>query len=122
MKQLLLVGLGGFFGSIARYGLTLAGARWLSVAFPAGTFAANVLGCFFIGVLMGLAIKASWMNKELYLLLATGFCGGFTTFSTFSAENVQLLGEGNYATAITYLAGSLLAGLLAVAVGLWLVK
>lgn len=122
MKQLLLVGLGGFFGSIARYGLALAGVRWFSSAFPGGTLAANILGCFFIGLLMGLAIKAHWMSKDLYLLLATGFCGGFTTFSTFSAENVQMFSEGNYASAIAYVTVSLLVGVIAVALGMWLVK
>lgn len=122
MKQFLLVGLGGFFGSMARYGVTLAGFRWFTLAFPAGTFTANVLGCFFIGLLMGVALKAEWMSKDLYLLLATGFCGGFTTFSTFSAENIQLFNEGNYTTAFLYLGASLVAGIAAVIFGIWLVK
>lgn len=122
MKQFLLVGLGGFFGSMARYGVTLASFRWFAPAFPAGTFAANVLGCFFIGLLLGLAIKAEWMSKDLYLLLATGFCGGFTTFSTFSAENVQLFNEGNYTTAFLYLGASVVAGIAAVILGIWFVK
>lgn len=122
MKQFLLVGLGGFFGSMARYGITLVSFKWFATAFPAGTFAANVLGCFFIGLLLGLAIKAEWMSKDLYLLLATGFCGGFTTFSTFSAENVQLFNEGNYTTAFLYLGASMIAGIAAVMLGIWLVK
>lgn len=122
MKQFFLVGLGGFFGSIARYGLALAGQRWMASSFPAGTFVANVLGCFFIGLLIGLAGKTQWLGKDLYLLLAAGFCGGFTTFSSFSGENLQMLQNGEYAVAFSYTAASLAAGLAAAGAGVWLTR
>lgn len=122
MKAMLLVGAGGFAGSVARYLITLLAARWFTAPFPLGTFAVNVLGSLLIGIIMGLGLKSGWMSKDLYLLLATGFCGGFTTFSTFSAENVNLLSTGNYLTAGFYLGGSILLGVGAVMLGLWLVK
>lgn len=122
MKEILLVGAGGFLGSIARYGLSLLGARWLPGDFPAGTFTANIMGCLLIGIIMGLGLRWEWMTRDLFLLLATGFCGGFTTFSTFSAENLTFVTTGNYAIAALYLGSSLLLGLAAVFGGLWLVK
>ncbi len=122
MKEVLLVGAGGFAGSIGRYLLSLAGTRWFPGEFPAGTFSANIIGCFIIGLLMGIGLKSEWMSRDLFLLLATGFCGGFTTFSTFSAENINFITAGHYLMAASYFAGSILLGGVAVLFGLFLVK
>ncbi|WP_416864151.1 MAG: fluoride efflux transporter CrcB [Imperialibacter sp.] len=122
MKEVLLVGAGGFAGSAGRYLLTLAGAKWLPMNFPLGTFTANVLGCLVIGVLIGAGVKTEWMTRDIFLLLATGFCGGFTTFSTFSAENINLITTGHYLLAAFYFLSSVILGGLAVLLGMWLTK
>lgn len=87
-----------------------------------GTLTANVVGCFLIGLLSGLPVGERWMTPEIRLLLTTGLCGGFTTFSTLMNENYTLLREGHYATLALYAALSLGLGLLAVVAGHQLAK
>lgn len=114
--KILMVGLGGFAGSICRYLLGL----WLKPvgeSFPVGTFSANILGCLIIGVAMASFAKNQGDTSTYQLLIATGFCGGFTTFSSFSLENLQLLQNGHLGTFALYAIGSLVLGLLAVALG-----
>lgn len=112
MKQALinglLVGTGGFFGSICRYGLSLGLQRW-SHTLPAGTMAANLAGCFVIGLVVQLAVPAGWLSPGARLLLATGFCGGFTTLSSMMYETAQLLRDGEVLHTTVYL-GLTLAG------------
>ena len=121
IKSLMLVGLGGFVGSIARYGVHLfMQQRWPS-SFPWGTFSANILGCFLIGLLAGWALKGN-LDESFRLLLVVGFCGGFTTFSTFSADSLALLQSGAYGQFLSYALGSLLIGLLATLAGTVLVR
>ncbi len=110
IKAFLLVGIGGFFGSIARYGVKLLTDKYIPVSFPYGTFIVNILGCFIIGVLFGLAHR-SQVNTNTWLVLATGFCGAFTTFSTFALENNMLLAGKQSTTAIVYTVLSLVLGL-----------
>ncbi len=117
MKLLFYIFLGGGIGSVCRYLLTLSINRQLTTAFPAGTFAVNVTGCFLIGLLYGVAIRYSWFNAEWRLFLITGICGGYTTFSTFSYEAVGLIREGNYGYFLLYVAGSIVLGLLATMLG-----
>ncbi len=117
MKLLFYIFLGGGIGSVCRYLLTLSINRQLTTAFPAGTFAVNVTGCFLIGLLYGIAIRYSWFNAEWRLFLITGICGGYTTFSTFSYEAVGLIREGNYGYFLLYVAGSIVLGLLATMLG-----
>lgn len=119
MKDILLVGFGGFVGSIARYRL---GAfilhRSESWPFPLSTLCINLLGCFVIGALAGLAEKYSFLTNDLRLLLFTGFLGGFTTFSAFGLEGMNLIRRGDWAIAFSYAACSVIGGLLAVWIGL----
>ncbi|MCL6260523.1 fluoride efflux transporter CrcB [Aquiflexum sp. TKW24L] len=116
MKQIILVGIGGGIGSIFRYLIKVWTARF-SEEIPLATFSANIIGCLLIGLLMGYFTKNEHIPSDWSLLLITGFCGGFTTFSTFSSENLNLLQTGNYVTALTYILGSVVIGILAVFLG-----
>ena len=121
-KHLLVIGLGGFLGSVGRY-LTgfLVNKSWPSISIL-GTFAANIIGCLLIGVFYGLYIKYEGFNNSWRLFLATGFCGGYTTFSSFAFENTEMFQSGNYKTLIIYIMSSLIIGVLAVFSGLLLTK
>lgn len=111
IKNILLVGLGGGAGSMARY----LCQRWFtfhySGHFPWGTFAVNIAGCFLIGLFWGLTFKTYESNESWKLLLMTGLCGGFTTFSAFTLEGIGLLKEEKLALFFLYIAGSVIAGL-----------
>lgn len=122
VKTFLLVGLGGFIGSVARYGVGLGFSKIIRLTFPYATFTVNLLGCLFIGLIFGLSEKYDWMTDEWRIFLTLGFCGGFTTFSTFAFENMSMLQNSNYLGFILYSVGSLLLGLLAVWGGLALTK
>ena len=105
LRDFLLVGIGGALGSMARYGLTLL-ASYASIASEVGTFAANAVGSLLIGIIIALS-KGDW-----YLLGAVGFCGGFTTFSTFSAQALHLLQSSQRTMGILYIIASLLVCIL----------
>lgn len=121
MRALLYVGLGGAAGSMARY---LAGymlSKVMTSPFPVATFGINVLGSFIIGLLAGVAGRSAWLSAEGgMLLLATGLCGGFTTFSAFALENVNLMQAGKWPTAMLYVVCSVVLGLLACRWGMML--
>ncbi len=121
MKQVLLVFLGGGFGSVLRY---LIGKFLNSTenGIPYGTFAANILGSLLIGIILGLAAKNDTLTQNQTLLLATGFCGGFTTFSTFAYENHVFLKSGDFTSFAIYTIASFIIGFLAVFAGMYLVK
>jgi CrcB protein len=121
-RTILLIGIGGFLGSIARFLTATYFAKILPSTFPLGTFAANLLGCFIIGVIYGLSARFSWLTPEWRFFLATGFCGGYTTFSTFAYENIKLLETSNYGMFMAYSLLSFVTGLLAVFVGLAITK
>jgi CrcB protein len=108
---MLLVGLGGGLGSMLRYFCQ----RSLNAAFPYGTLLVNVLGCFIIGLLWGIFNRHIDESKRLFLV--TGFCGGFTTFSSFTYEGVQLILENRWFTFAIYTIISITAGLLATFLG-----
>jgi CrcB protein len=121
MKQLFLVFLGGGFGSVLRYiiGKSLNSTE---TGIPYGTFAANILGSLLIGVILGLAAKNDALSQSQTLLLATGFCGGFTTFSTFAYENHVFLKSGDFTSFAIYTIASFVIGFLSVFAGMYLVK
>lgn len=116
MTNLLLVALGGALGSVARYGVGVAAARLLGLAFPWGTLIVNAVGGFAMGVL---AARIGPENEQLRLLLGVGVLGGFTTFSAFSLEAVRLLQQGS-GSALAYVAASLVLAVGACWAGLML--
>ncbi|RYD58695.1 MAG: fluoride efflux transporter CrcB [Sphingobacteriales bacterium] len=120
LRAFLLVGMGGFAGSAARYAVGLMINRTEPTGFPLATFIINLAGCFLIGILSGLAVRNNWMQQDGWLVLATGFCGGFTTFSTFALEQNNLLSRGAYLTTVLYAGLSLMLGLLLCKAGMWL--
>jgi len=122
IKTLLLVGLGGAAGSILRYLTGYAAHKWIQAGFPVGTLIVNILGSFLIGLTIGLLDRYTITSLELKYLLVVGFLGGFTTFSAFTYENVNLLQTGNIGTALLYMVGSVVAGLAAVWVGFALTR
>ncbi len=123
MSNLLLAGLGGLFGAMGRHGLSGLSQRLAgSTSFPVGTLAVNVLGCLAMGLLAGLAESRGAFTPERQAFLLTGLLGGFTTFSAFGYETVQLLRSGMPGQAALNVGLQLGAGLAAVAGGLWLAR
>ncbi len=121
MKHILLVFVGGGVGSVLRYII----GRHLNnpeTGIPYGTFFANILGSLLIGIILGLAAKNNTLSQNQTLLLATGFCGGFTTFSSFAYENGMLLKSGDFVSFAIYTISSFVIGFIAVFLGLYLVK
>ena len=117
LKNVMLVGLGGFAGSVARYLVALAFYRVSWMALPLGTLTVNVLGSLLIGLLLGIADRSALLTLEWRLFLMVGLCGGFTTFSSFTGENLVLLRNGQILSLLLYTGLSLLLGFAAVYLG-----
>ncbi len=122
LRSLLLVGAGGAAGSMLRYGIGHIVGKYVATPFPVATFSINIIGSFLIGILFGLTARNLWLQEWGILLLASGFCGGFTTFSTFTLESINLMQKGQSVTAVIYMGLSIIAGLLLCRAGLWLVS
>jgi len=122
MRNILLVGLGGGLGSIARYWCQ----RWMMMAyphlFPFGTFAVNIVGCFLIGIFWALSFKSVVANESWKLFLMTGLCGGFTTFSAFTLEGVGLIKEQKTGLFFLYTGASVITGLFATFIGMKIIR
>ena len=117
IKNLLLIGAGGFIGSVARYLVSRLNTRldWLSI--PVGTLLVNILGSLLIGFLIGISEKSPLLTLELRMFLMVGLCGGFTTFSSFTGENLMLMRNGQFLPLFLYTGLSILLGFTAVYLG-----
>ena len=122
LRSVLLVGVGGADGSMARYGVSyLVSKIFTNPIHFAATLIINIVGSMLIGIFFGL-LGRHIMSENWGLVLASGFCGGFTTFSTFALENVDLFQKGQSVMAFMYLGGSIIAGLLLCRLGIWMVS
>lgn len=122
LKIIIWVGIGGGVGSILRYLSTVFVSKLFSGQFPLAILCVNILGCLIAGFIMGLVGKQPTVNQEVRHLLITGFCGGYTTFSAFAVDNVNLFQSGNSLIAFLYITVSIVLSLLAVWLGLFLAK
>ena len=123
---MLYIAIGGAIGSVLRFLTTVLVSKFCpensGFQFPLATFIANVIGCFLIGLFLGILAKNQLTDSNLKWLLVTGFCGGFTTFSAFGIENFNLLQNNNTLLAFSYIALSIILGLFAVWFGLFITK
>lgn len=116
-KEVILIGCGGFIGSVARYYVSKLNLTLDFFSIPLGTLFVNILGSLLLGFLTGIVVKSPILTLEWRLFLMVGICGGFTTFSTFTSENMMLLHNGQFLTAALYTGLSLLLGFIAVFAG-----
>ena len=117
MRNFFIIGLGGFFGAVARYTVSLwIGQKW-GRNFPLGTFAVNMSGCFLIGLLMPLLTERLMVNPQWRLFLTVGFLGAYTTFSTFEYETGSLLKDGELVIAMMNIIFSVVVGFVALKMG-----
>jgi fluoride exporter len=122
IKTLLLVGTGGFLGSVSRFLASRILQDNFPSAFPFGTFLVNISGCFLIGLIYGISEKSSLLTSGWKMFLAVGFCGGFTTFSTFANENLALLRDSEFFYFSLYTGLSVILGIAATFLGVLLTK
>lgn len=122
ITNVIIVGAGSCLGGMARYVVSRATQLVCHTAFPWGTFLVNVLGCFIIGIVYGLVDKGCGLSDGAKLFITVGFCGGFTTFSTFMHENYLLFGASQHLTLIAYALASAAVGFLMVYLAYYLIK
>jgi len=116
MKEFLIVGLGSFLEGGLRFLVSKLVQQFVVSTFPLGTFTVNVVGCLIIGILSAIPL-GGWLSPQTKLFLTTGFCGGFTTFSTFMNESYGMVKDGDTLVLTLYIIGSLAAGMVAVVAG-----
>ena len=121
-RILLIIGTGSFLGGVSRFLLSRFMQNMFLSSFPYGTFAVNILGSLLIGFLYGLSVKENILTPEWRMFLTVGFCGSFTTFSTFIHENVALLRDGDFIHFVFYTGLSIFLGITAVFFGHWITK
>jgi len=121
MKLVLMIGMGGFIGTVFRYVLSLAIQNKFLSTFPYGTMSVNIIGCFLIGIIYALSDRGN-ISVEWRLFIATGILGGFTTFSSFSNETVSMLRDSEYCYALLYVLSTVFMGILATFAGIFLIK
>ncbi|NTV19260.1 MAG: fluoride efflux transporter CrcB [Bacteroidales bacterium] len=112
-KLILIIGTGSFIGGVSRFLASRYIQNTVISGFPYGTLFVNILGCLLIGIFYGMSERGNFMSAEMRLFLTVGFCGGFTTFSTFASENLSLLKDGNFFYFALYTALSVFLGLMA---------
>jgi CrcB protein len=122
IRTLLLVGTGGFLGSISRFLVSRFFQNNYQTVFPFGTLIVNITGCFLIGLIYGLSERTTLINPGWKMFLTVGFCGGFTTFSTFANENLALLRDGDFFHFLIYTGASVFLGILATFLGVLITK
>lgn len=122
MKEFIIVGIGSFFGGGLRYAVGRIVDAGASTVFPLSTFVVNIVGCLLIGMLTTIALRQGWLTPTVRLLLITGFCGGFTTFSTFISENVNLCSSGHQLMSLAYMSASIIVGIAAFWLGCMIIK
>ena len=122
MKSFLLVFLGGGVGSSCRFLISNVLNNNFKSFHYLGTFSVNVIGCILIGIVMGFLQKENNFNQNYLLLFSSGFCGGFTTFSAFANENLDLIKSGNFSLIFLYVISSVVFGIAAAYLGYLIVK
>lgn len=122
IQNMLLIGAGGFLGSVLRYGSGQMMLKMFTSNHPIGTFFVNIVGSLLIGLIFGMSEKGATLTMNWKLFLAVGFCGGFTTFSTFAFENLNFLQSQQFMLSFLYISASLVLGLAAVYLGFWIAK
>ncbi len=119
LYTLVIVGIGGFIGSVLRYMTVRLVDSKLNALFPYGTLIVNVIGSFLLGLIYMLALRKAGIPESTRLFLTVGFCGGFTTFSAFALENFTLMEQKLLWMSLLYISTSILMGILALAAGIW---
>lgn len=122
IKLILFIGAGGFLGSVSRFLVSRYFQQLSLSSFPYGTFIVNVAGCLLVGILFGVSAKSGWISPEWRMFLVVGFLGGFTTFSTFSMENIAMLRDGDFFHFFLYIGSTLILGLAATLFGILMTK
>ena len=122
LKSMIIVGIGSFIGGSLRYVTSTMMKNVCGQNFPWGTLTVNLLGCLVFGLIFALFSKYATTSSPWYLLFTTGICGGFTTFSTFANESMQMLQSGNIGGFIGYVSTSVIGGIALIGLGYWIIK